>query len=105
QIQTVVDSTVFGGKELLNGSFSGDFVIGFGESNSLITIAVDLTSTNNTDFNTDISFELNSDTATAFAGQTALDLSDLDDVSNADLGIFAADKIQATLTSISGALD
>lgn len=105
QIQTVVDSTVFGGKELLNGGFSGDFVIGFGESNSLITIAVDLTSTNNTDFNTDISFELNSETATAFAGQTALNLSDLDDVSSSDLGIFASDKIQATLTSISGALD
>lgn len=105
QIQTVVDSTVFGGQELLSGAFSGDFVIGFGESNSLITLGVDLTSSNNTDFNTDIEFELNAGTATAFAGQTALDLTDLDDVSDSDLGIFAADKIQATLTSISGALD
>lgn len=105
QIQTVVDSTVFGGQELLNGSFSGDFVIGFGESNSLITIAVDLTSTNSTNFNTDISFELNSDSATAFAGITALDMTDLDAVSDSNLGIFAKDKISATLTSISSALD
>jgi flagellin len=105
QIQTVVDSTVFGGKELLNGSFSGDFVIGFGESNSLITIAVDLTSTNNTNFNTANPFELNSDTAANFAGITSLDLGDLDTVSESDLGIFAKDKISATLTSISNALD
>lgn len=105
QIQTVVDSTVFGGQELLNGSFSGDFVIGFGESNTLITIAVDLTSTNSTDFNTDIDFELNSDTATAFAGITGLSLASLDSVSDSDLGMFSKDNISATLTSISDALD
>ena len=105
QIQTVVDSTVFGGKELLNGAFSGDFVIGFGESNSLITIAVDLTSTNNTNFNTTNAFELNSDTAANFAGITALDLGDLNSVSETNLGIFSKDNISATLTSISNALD
>lgn len=105
QVQTVVDSTVFGGQELLNGSFSGDFVVGFGESNSLITIDVDLTSSNTADFNTDINFELNADSATAFAGITGLDLTDLDDVSDTDLGIFAKDTISTTLTSISSALD
>lgn len=105
QVQTVVDSTVFGGQELLNGSFSGDFVVGFGESNSLITIDVDLTSSNSADFNTDINFELNADTATAFGGITGLDLTDLDDVSDSDLGIFAKDSIATTLTSISSALD
>lgn len=105
QIQTVVDSTVFGGQELLNGSYSGDFVIGFGESNSLITLGVDLTSSNSSDFNTDINFELNSETATAFAGITGLNLSSLDSVSDSDLGMFSAANIQTTLTSISDALD
>jgi flagellin len=105
QIQTVVDSTVFGGKELLNGSFSGDFVIGFGESNSLITLAVDLTSGNTDDFNTDINFDLNTDTAAAFAGITGLDLDDLDSVSSTNLGIFSATAISVTLTSLSDALD
>ena len=42
QIQTIVDSTVFGGRQLLDGVFSGDFVIGFNASNSLLTVAVDL---------------------------------------------------------------
>lgn len=105
QIQTVVDSTVFGGQELLDGAFSGDFVIGFGEDNSLITIEVDLTSANTDDFNTDINFELNSDTATAFAGITGLNLSSLDSVSDTDLGIFSSANISTTLTSLSDALD
>lgn len=105
QIQTVVDSTVFGGKELLNGAFSGDFVIGFGESNSLITLSVDLTSTNNTNFNTENAFELNSGTAANFAGITALDLGDLDTVSESNLGIFSSTAISVTLTSLSDALD
>lgn len=105
QIQTVVDSTVFGGKELLNGAFSGDFVIGFGESNSLITLSVDLTSSNNTNFNTENAFELNSGSAANFGGITALDLGDLDDVSESSLGIFSSTAISVTLTSLSDALD
>ncbi len=105
QIQTVVDSTVFGGQELLSGDFDGDFVIGFGESNSLITLGVDLSSSNTTGFNTDLDFDINADAATAFAGITGLDLTDLDDVSDSDLGIFAADTIGLTLTSINSALD
>ncbi len=105
QIQTVVDSTVFGGQELLNGSFSGDFVIGFGESNSLITISVDLTSVNNSDFNTTNAFQLNTDNTEDFAGITDLDLADLDAVSDTNLGIFSKDNISTTLTSLSDALD
>lgn len=105
QIQTVVDSTVFGGQELLNGAYSGDFVIGFGESNSLITIEVDLSSSNSTDFNTDVNFELNSGTATSFAGITGLDLGSLNAVSDSDLGVFSAANISTTLTSLSDALD
>ena len=105
QIQTVVDSTVFGGQELLNGSFSGDFVIGVGESNSLITIEVDLSSSNSTNFNTDTNFELNSDTAANFGGITGLNLGSLDSVSDSDLGMFSAANISTTLTSLSDALD
>ena len=105
QIQTVVDSTVFGGRELIDGSFSGDFTIGFGSSNTLITLGVDLTSTNTSDFNVDIDFDINGTSATAFAGITDLDLTDLDDVSESDLGIFSSDNITATLTSISDAID
>ena len=105
QIQTVVDSTVFGGQELLNGSFSGDFVIGVGESNSLITIEVDLSSSNSTNFNTDVNFELNSDTAANFGGITGLNLASLDSVSDSDLGMFSAANISTTLTSLSDALD
>ena len=105
QIQTVVDSTVFGGQELLNGAFSGDFVIGVGESNSLITIEVDLSSTNSTNFNTGANFELNSDTAANFGGITGLNLASLDSVSDTDLGMFSAANISTTLTSLSDALD
>jgi flagellin len=105
QIQTVVDSTVFGGQELLNGAFSGDFVIGVGESNSLITIEVDLSSSNSTNFNTDVNFELNSDTAANFGGITGLNLASLDSVSDSDLGMFSAANISTTLTSLSDALD
>jgi flagellin len=105
QIQTVVDSTVFGGQELLNGSFSGDFVIGVGESNSLITIEVDLSSTNSTNFNTGNNFELNSDSAANFGGVTGLNLASLDSVSDSDLGMFSATAISTTLTSLSDALD
>lgn len=105
QIQTVVDSTVFGGKELLNGAFSGDFVIGVGESNSLITISVDLSSTNNANFNTGNQFELNSDTAANFGGITGLNLASLDSVSDSNLGMFSATAISTTLTSLSNALD
>lgn len=105
QIQTVVDSTVFGGQELLNGSFSGDFVIGVGESNSLITIEVDLSSTNSTNFNTGANFELNSSSAADFGGITGLNLASLDSVSDSDLGMFSAANISTTLTSLSDALD
>jgi flagellin len=105
QIQTVVDSTVFGGQELLSGDFDGDFVIGFGESNSLITLGVDLSKDNTSGFNTDIDFDINADSATAFAGITGLDLGDLDSVSDSNLGVFSAANIGTTLTSINSALD
>jgi hypothetical protein len=37
QIQTVVDSTVFGGRQLLDGTYSADFVIATNATNNLLT--------------------------------------------------------------------
>ncbi|GIV53685.1 MAG: flagellin [Candidatus Kapaibacterium sp.] len=105
QIQTIVDSTVFGGRQLLSGTFSAEFVIGTGATNNLLTLAVDLT-TGNTDF--DISgsngFNINITNAN-FAGVTGLNLSSLNSVSSSNLGIFDNANIQTTLTSLSTALN
>ncbi len=98
QIQTVVDSTVFGGEELINGSFSGDFVIGFSATNSLLTIQVDLTTANS------FAVNINSSSNTSFAGVSGLDLSALNSVSSSSLGIFGDSTIAASLTSFATAL-
>ncbi len=103
QIQTVVDTTVFGGKQILGGSFSADFVIGFNATNTLITLGIDLT-TGSSEFNIvggDTSLQ---SASTRFAGITGLDLTDLNDISATDLGIFASSVITSTLTSLSNAL-
>lgn len=42
QIQFITDSTVFGGKQLLNGGYSGEWVTGYSAVNSLMTIGIDL---------------------------------------------------------------
>ncbi|MCX8050926.1 MAG: flagellin, partial [Chlorobi bacterium] len=106
QIQTVVDSTVFGGRQLLSGTFSAEFVIGTGATNNLLTLAVDLT-TGNADF--DISgssgFNLNATSTTSFAGVAGLNLQSLNSVSSSDLGIFSNTNIQTTLTSLATALN
>ncbi len=106
QIQTIVDSTVFGGRQLLDGGFSGDFVIGFNASNSLLTVAVDLTTqASAANFNIDGNF-LTSVTGNGnFAGVTGLDLNSLSSISSSDLGIFALANIPTTLTSLASALD
>ncbi len=106
QIQTIVDSTVFGGRQLLDGGFSGDFVIGFNASNSLLTVAVDLTTqASASNFNIDGNF-LTSVTGNGnFAGVTGLDLNSLSSISSSDLGIFALANIPTTLTSLASALD
>lgn len=106
QIQTIVDSTVFGGSQLLNGSFSGDFVIGFNASNSLLTLAVDLTTqASATNFNISGNF-LTSVTGNGnFAGVTGLDLNSLSSISSSDLGVFSVANISTTLTSLASALD
>lgn len=101
QIQTVVDSTVFGGQELIKGSFSGDFVIGFTATNTLQTLAIDLATASNGSF----AFNVNTSNNTNFAGVTGLDLSGLSSISTSDLGAFSASNIPTTLTSLSTALN
>ncbi|MCX7879314.1 MAG: flagellin [Ignavibacteria bacterium] len=113
QIQFVVDSTVFGGKQLLWGNYSGTWAIGFYADNSILSIGVDLT-TSNTDFNiASNDFNLNATNAavspagftTSFAGVPGLSLQSLNDVSETNLGIFAASEIATTLTSLATAID
>ncbi|MBL7999192.1 MAG: flagellin [Candidatus Kapabacteria bacterium] len=104
QIQTVVDSTVFGGQQLLAGGFSAEFVIGSNAANTLLTLNVDLT-TGNTDFNVaSNNFDVNS-TSSGFAGVTGLNLQSLNSVSTSDLGVFSNANIQTTLTSLASALN
>lgn len=105
QIQTVVDSTVFGGRQLLAGSFSAEFVVGTNGSGSLLTMAVDLSSTNASDFNIKGgNFDVNSNAAN-FAGVTGLALASLNDVSATALGVFSTANIQATMQSLATALN
>ncbi|MFW5701481.1 MAG: flagellin [Bacteroidota bacterium] len=105
QIQTVVDSTVFGGRQLLDGMFSADFVIATDSSNDLITLSVDMTR-NNEEFNTASGhFDMNAMGEGSFAGITGLDLTAFDTVTNEDHGIFSFDKIHMTLSSLADAID
>ncbi len=111
QIQTVVDSTVFGGQQLLTGSFSADFVIGSNAQHNLLTISVNMNS-NNADFNVDSrNFNVNTLRSssigdnTIFAGVTNLELEDFNAVSSTNLGIFTSDKIHLTLQSLSYAIN
>lgn len=113
QIQFVVDSTVFGGKQLLWGNYSGTWAIGFYADNSILSIGVDLT-TSNSDFNiASNNFNLNATKAaispaghaTNFAGVSGLDLESLNSVSESDLGIFSTSQIATTLTSLAMAID
>lgn len=113
QIQFVVDSTVFGGKQLLWGNYSGTWAIGFYADNTILSIGVDLT-TNNSDFNiASNNFNLNATSAaispaghaTNFAGVSGLDLESLNSVSESNLGIFSTSQIATTLTSLALAID
>ncbi|MCX6148582.1 MAG: flagellin [Candidatus Kapabacteria bacterium] len=105
QIQTVVDSTVFGGRQLIDGTYSADYFIGTNNKSSLITLNIDL-SFNNTDF--DVSrkdFNINSLTTSNFGGVTNLDLKELNNITSEGLGIFASTAIGLTLFSLAEALN
>lgn len=106
QIQTVVDSTVFAGRQLIDGTFCADFVIATNAVNGLLTMAIDLT-TNNSDFNVaSRNMNLNSMTiSTTFAGVTGLNMKDFDNVLSTDLGIFSQTAIHTTLVSLANAID
>ena len=106
QIQTVVDSTVFGGYQVIKGSYKANFFIGVDNLNNLLTLAVDLT-TSNVDFNLESNnFNLNTlGAGNFFAGVTGLFLEDLNNVISTDLGIFSQDKIGTTLMSLANALN
>jgi flagellin len=113
QIQLVTDSTVFGGKQLLQGGFSGDWTIGYYANNTLLTIGIDLTR-GNSDFNiASNDFNLNAlgeakSTGGAtpnFAGVLGLNLESLNAVSSSDLGIFASGNVVNMITSLANALN
>ena len=117
QVQFITDSTVFGGKQLLQGAYTGDWTIGFYADNSLLTIEINL-STNNADYNITGSasndFNLNATSAALasvggvtsnFAGVAGLSLESLNSITTSNLGIFSNANIDATLTSLSQAID
>lgn len=114
QIQLVTDSTVFGGYQLLQGGFSGDWTIGYYANNTLLTIGIDLTK-GNPDFNiASNDFDLNAigssnssgiGTTSNFAGVSGLNLESLNSVSSTDLGIFASENIGNMITSLADALN
>lgn len=120
QIQTIVDSTVFGGRELLDGSFSGDWNIGFKADNQLLNIGVNLKESNAADFNisgaTSDEFNLNStggsvsaNKAGNFAAVEGLDMTKLNSVGSETsgdvLGVFSEANISKTLQSLSTAIN
>ena len=113
QIQFITDSTVFGGRQLLWGNYSGDWTIGYYADDTLLEVDIDLTTGNN-DFNVaSNNFNLNATSgatapggnATAFAGVTGLNLQSLDEVSASNLGIFGTTQVNVTLTSLADAID
>ncbi len=114
QIQFVVDSTVFGGQQLLQGSFSGDWTVGYYGNNNLLTIGLDLTK-GNSDFGITAEFDLNATSAATnsggagavasnFAGVSGLSLESLNSITSSDLGVFSAENITTTITSLASAL-
>lgn len=105
QIQTVVDSTVFGGRQLIDGTYTANFVIGTNAVYDLITLQIDM-STGNVDFNVESGdFNVNSMSVENFAGITGLDMRKFNDVSADDLGIFEQDQIGTTLVSLAKAIE
>ncbi len=105
QIQTVVQSTVFGGRQLLDGTYSAEYIIATNARHDLLTLGIDMTF-GNIDFNVPSrNLNLNALTTTSFAGITGLDLNDLDAVSANSLGIFEDSQLQYTLASMSDAIN
>ncbi len=105
QIQTVIETTVFGGRQLIDGTYSANFVVGTNAVHSLITLAVDLT-TENDDYNVKGNdFNMNSLSVGNFAGVEGLDMRKFNETNSDDLGIFEESVIGETLTSLALAID
>lgn len=123
QVQVITDSTVFGGRQLLQGSFTGDWTIGYYADDTLLEIGINLSAQNkdydlsgaaSNDFNLNATNNATGNptapkdgagSATQnFAGVAGLNLEDLNRTSLSDLGIFSDSKISATLTSLSNAI-
>jgi len=106
QIQTVCDSSVFGGRQLLDGTYSADFFVSTNARNELLTIPISLEFTN-PDY--DIRgnyFNVNAMRASDyFAGVMGLDMTDFYIVGlNDDMGIFHTDRIGQTMQSLDMAI-
>ena len=104
QIQTIVDSTVFGGRQIIDGTYSSNFIVGTDAINTLLSIAIDL-NPDNVDFDIENDFKVNSMSETNFAGIQGLDLREFNDVNSTDLGIFSDENMGTTLKSLANALD
>lgn len=105
QIQSVVDSTVFGGSQIISGDYKIKFFVSTDATYNLITLDLDL-STSNPDFNVNSqNFNVNSLKTNNFAGVTNLDLRLLNNVTSTDLGIFNDEQIGTTLLSLAEALN
>jgi len=107
QIQTVVESTVFGGEKLFDGNYNKTWGIGVDKDSKLLELDINLKKDNSDIGIKDIStnnFDINKN-ASSFAGVAGLSLDDFDDIDETSLGIFASDKISATLTSLSSAIN
>ena len=110
QVQFVVDSTVFGGRTLLNGEFQGDWTVGYSANNTILDFEINLKS-DNEDFNIrSKSFRLNALNQSAegygnFAGVTGLNLASLNDTTDTNLGLFERNSVGLTISSISEALN
>ncbi len=123
QIQFITDSTVFGGKQLLQGNFTGEWVTGYYANNDLMKISIDLT-VNNRDFNVNGLFDLNATSeatavrgtatgaSTNFAGVTGLNLEEFNNINSSDLGYFGylndstgKSAVVRTLQSLAMAID
>ncbi len=105
QIQTIVDSSVFGGRQLIDGTYSANFFVGTNSQNSLLTISINLKD-DNSEFDVNSpSFDMNAMNISNFGGVTGLDLRELNNVTSNDMGIFSDTNIGLTLTSLANALD
>lgn len=106
QIQTVVDSSVFGGYQLIGSDYKTNFFVGIDNHNSLLTISIDMTD-DNPDYNVDSqAFNPNSlGGVNIFAGVTNLNLEDFNAVTKENLGIFSAENLGTTISSLAEALN